>query len=85
MLEGGYPPSARRQWKGFSIPNDVEPGDDHEVVAVPGDMLTMNEGCRNAGSSKSGLFHYVEGHCTASFINQTNEQSNQVKDAYVVA
>ena len=70
---------------GFSIPNDVKPGDDHEVVAVPGDMLTVIEGRRYAGGSKSVLLYEREGHCTASFINQTNEQSNQVKDAYVVA
>ena len=64
--------------EGFSIPNDVEPGDDHEVVAVPGDMPTMNEGRRNTGGSKAGLLlHDREGHCTASFINQTNDQVTQ--------
>jgi hypothetical protein len=54
-------------------------------MAVPGNMLTMDERRRNAGSSKAALLQKGEGHCTASFINQTNEQSNQLKDAYVVA
>jgi len=71
--------------EGFSIPDDIKPGNDHEVVAIPGDMPAMNERSRNAGRAEKIGLTLREGHCTASFINQTNKQSNQVKDAYVVA
>ena len=71
--------------EGFSIPDDIEPGDHDEVVAIPGDMPAMDESGRNAGRAEKIGLTLRKGHCTASFINQTNEQSNQVKDAYVVA
>jgi hypothetical protein len=41
-----------------STPDHVEPGNDHEIVAVPGDMPAMNESRRYTGSLSRTLIEF---------------------------